>query len=346
MFGFIKKKLKQSIDSISKKIEKPKPEKVRPEEEPKPKKKVEMKKPKKVGPEKVVRPEKVGIFKKIRKKVSEKKVSEDEFENIFSELELGLLENNIAFDVIQRIKESLKEDMLSKPIRRGKTSEFLSRSLRKAFDDVLFDANARTVLKGDKPLKFMFVGVNGCGKTTSIAKFTQWLKKNKKSVVLSASDTFRAASIEQLGKHAASLGVKMVKHQYKSDAAAVAFDAVSHAKAHGVDVVLIDTAGRSHANVNLMDELRKIHRVVKPDYVVFVADALTGNDAVEQALKFNEVVPLDFSIITKADVDQKGGAILSVAYITKKPIFFLGVGQGYDDLEPFDKQKILSRLFD
>lgn len=365
MFGFIKKKLKNSIDSISKKIEKKEePEEIieKPVEEvapvektvKKPKKKIEEKieTPKPVSEaaeeeaEVVEVPEKRGFFKRIRKKVSEKEISESEFENIISELEMGLLENNVAFRVIEKIKESLREELVSKPIPRGKSGEVITSALRKAFDEVLIEANTDELFVKKKPIKFMFVGVNGCGKTTSIAKFTKWLKKNKMSVVLSASDTFRAASIEQLGKHADALKVKMVKHQYKSDAAAVAFDAVSYAKARDIDVVLIDTAGRSHANANLMDELKKIHRVVDPDYVVFVADALTGNDAVEQAGKFNEVVPFDFSILSKADVDQKGGAILSVAYVTEKPILFLGIGQGYDDLEEFDKKKILRRLFE
>jgi fused signal recognition particle receptor len=365
MFGFIKKKLKSSIESISKKIERSEEaeeilEEVeagpveKPEKKPSKKKKKFEKPEISPEPEKISReaeiaeelPAKKGFFSRIRKKVSEKQVSESEFEKIFSELEIGLLENNVAFAVIESIKNSLKDDLVDKPISRGKTEEIITNSLIKAFDKVLIEGNPNELLAGKKPVKFLFVGVNGCGKTTSIAKFANWLKKNKMSVVLSASDTFRAASIEQLGKHAEKLNIKMVKHQYKSDAAAVAFDAVSYAKAKNIDVVLIDTAGRSHANTNLMDELKKIHRVIDPDYVVFVADALTGNDAVEQARKFDEVVPINFSILTKADVDQKGGAILSVAYVTEKPILFLGVGQGYDDFEPFDKKKILKRLFE
>lgn len=172
----------------------------------------------------------------------------------------------------------------------------------------------------------------------------KWLQKNGYSTVIAASDTFRAASIEQLEKHAERLGVKVIKHKYGADPAAVAFDAIEYAKAHKIDCVLIDSAGRQHSNTNLMDELKKLKRVAKPTFTIFVADALTGNDAVEQAREFSEKIGYDFSILAKADVDQKGGAILSVSYISKKPIAFLGVGQDYADLEPFNKEKILEKL--
>jgi fused signal recognition particle receptor len=214
---------------------------------------------------------------------------------------------------------------------------------------VLIEAEPGLILREirkHKPAKLMFVGFNGVGKTTSMAKVAQWLMKNRMSVVFAASDTFRAASIEQLEKHADALKVRMIKHQYKSDAAAVAYDAVNYAKARNINAVLIDTAGRSHTNKNLMEELKKIHRVIQPEFVIFVGDALTGNDAVEQAAKFNDAIPVDYAILTKADVDQKGGAILSVSHAIGKPVLFLGVGQGYKDLEPFKKQQILKRLFD
>jgi len=196
----------------------------------------------------------------------------------------------------------------------------------------------------DKNLKIMFIGVNGVGKTTSLAKFAYLLKSQGKGVVIAASDTFRAASIEQLEVHCQKLGLKLVKHTYGSDAAAVAFDAVKHAEATNKDVVLIDTAGRSHSNANLMRELVKIKKVVKPDITIFVGDSLTGNDVVNQAKLFNEQIGIDYIILSKADVDQKGGAIISAGYITKKPILFLGTGQGYDDLERFTKEKVLKRL--
>lgn len=334
MFGSLKKKLKESIRVFSRKVEQA-PEEVvdAPKDEEIPK----------VVPDSGKKVEKVSIIRRVKKRVVEKKLSASDLESIFKPLELSLLESGVAFEVIARVRKELESQMVNKPIKRGKTESIVNKALENAFVSVLMRPEVPSFKK--KPTVIMFVGVNGAGKTTSLAKFCNWLKKRKKSCVLAASDTFRAASIEQLEKHAAKLGVRVIKHDYGSDAAAVAYDAVEHARSKGIDVVLIDTAGRSHANVNLMDELRKIKRVAKPDYIFFIGDALVGNDAVEQAESFNEAVGIDFSMLAKADVDQKGGAILSVAYVTKKPILFLGTGQGYDDLEVFDKDKILKRIF-
>ena len=199
-------------------------------------------------------------------------------------------------------------------------------------------------LKEKKPCVVCFFGVNGSGKTTTIAKITHLLKKNNLSVVLAASDTFRAAAIDQLEEHAKKLGVKLIKHQYGADAAAVAFDAIKHAEAKGVDVVLIDTAGRMHSDVNLMDEMKKIVRVAKPDLKVFVGESIVGNDCVEQAKRFDQSVGIDAIILTKADVDEKGGAIVSVGKVVGKPIAFLGVGQNYDDLMKIDEKFIFDSI--
>ena len=190
----------------------------------------------------------------------------------------------------------------------------------------------------------MFFGINGSGKTTTIAKMTKMLLDKKLKVVIAASDTFRAAAIHQLQEHADKLGVKLIKHDYGADPAAVAFDAIKYAEAHGIDVVLIDTAGRLHSNVNLIDEMKKVARVAKPDMKIFVGESITGNDCVEQARSFNEAIGIDGIILAKADVDEKGGAAVSVSYITKKPILFLGTGQGYDDLTPFRSELIVESL--
>jgi fused signal recognition particle receptor len=198
--------------------------------------------------------------------------------------------------------------------------------------------------KKEKPYIIAFFGINGSGKTTSIAKIANMLKENRISCVLAASDTFRAASIEQLQQHADKVGVKMIKHSYGADPAAVAFDAIKHAKAKNIDVVLIDTAGRMHSNQNLLDEMRKIIRVAKPDLKIFVGESITGNDCVEQAKTFNEAVGIDGIILAKADVDEKGGAAVSVSYITKKPIMYLGVGQKYSDLQEFDSGIVVKGL--
>jgi len=195
-----------------------------------------------------------------------------------------------------------------------------------------------------KPLIILFVGVNGVGKTTNLAKLAKLFQDNKKSVVFAAADTFRAAAIEQLEAHAKKLKIKMIKHKYGADPAAVAFDAIAHAKAKGVDVVMIDTAGRQHASEDLMKELQKIRKVTQPDYTILVVDALTGNDAVEQARYFSEKIGIDGIIVSKTDADERGGAIISVGYETGKPILFLGMGQTYKDLERFDPKALLKKM--
>ena len=191
----------------------------------------------------------------------------------------------------------------------------------------------------------MFIGVNGSGKTLAIGKIAAMLKKQGCSSVMAAGDTFRAGAIEQLSIHADNVGVKIVKHGPGADPAAVAFDAIEHAKAKHKDVVLLDTAGRMQTNVNLMDEMTKIKRVAKPDLIIFVGDALSGNDAVEQAKRFNEAVGIDGVILTKVDTDAKGGSALSVAYTIGKPLLFIGVGQGYEDQIPFEPEWMIENIF-
>jgi fused signal recognition particle receptor len=198
--------------------------------------------------------------------------------------------------------------------------------------------------KKAEPFIIVFVGINGTGKTTTIAKVCRFLNKRGYSVVIACSDTYRAGSIEQLEEHAKRLGIKMVKHSYGADPAAVAYDTISHAKSHGINVVLIDTAGRMQTNQNLMNELVKIKRVVKPDLTVLTIDSLIGNDAVMQAEEFHKAVGVDATILTKVDADVKGGSALSVTYVTQKPILFIGTGQNYDDLEQFDPERFVQMI--
>jgi len=190
----------------------------------------------------------------------------------------------------------------------------------------------------------VFFGINGTGKTTTIAKVANLLLKNKISCVLAAGDTFRAASIEQIQHHADNLNLKVIKHDYGADPAAVAFDAIKHAKAHNIDAVLIDTAGRMHTSGNLLSEMEKICRVTDPDLKIFVAESIAGNDAIQQAKNFDETIGIDGAILTKADVDDKGGTAISISYVTKKPILFLGTGQEYDNIEVFNKEKFIEHL--
>jgi len=339
--------IKEKKEEIRPKIEEKQPE-VK-EEKVKKELKSEIKKeePKQIPKEPA---KKKGFFKKITSKVTEKvtttKISEKKFDELFWNLELALLENNVAVEVIEKIKNDLKKDLTQRPIARGKVQDTVVVSLKRSISE-LFDVeqvNLFDKIKSKKPFVVCFVGVNGSGKTTSIAKVAHLLEQNGFSVVLAAADTFRAAAIDQLQLHADNLGVKLIKHDYGSDAAAVAFDAVKHAESKKKDVVLIDTAGRLHSDHNLVEEMKKIVRVSKPDMIVFVGESITGNDCTEQAQRFNQAVKLDGIILSKADIDEKGGAAISVSYVTKKPILYIGTGQEYKDLELFNKEKLLSSI--
>ena len=284
--------------------------------------------------------------------IKEKSISEDDVEDILFELELGLLEADVAMDVSSVVVESVKNDLVGQKIKRSSDiEEYTYKALKNAVSKIIdIEGKSMTELLEEKvaqgePLVVMLVGINGTGKTTTIGKLSNYYIKKGYTPVIAASDTFRAGAIEQVQYHADNLGVKLIKHEKGSDPAAVAFDAVQHARAKGKELVLIDTAGRMQTNTNLMDEMKKIRRVSKPDLVVFVGDALTGNDATEQARKFNEAIDIDGVILTKADADSKGGAALSVGYIIKKPIFFLGMGQSYDDIKEYDADWMLEQIF-
>ena len=284
--------------------------------------------------------------------IKEKSISEDDVEDILFELELGLLEADVAMDVSSVVVESVKNDLVGQKIKRSSDiEEYTYEALKNAVAKIInIEGKSMTELLEEKvaqgePLVVMLVGINGTGKTTTIGKLSNYYIKKGYTPVIAASDTFRAGAIEQVQYHADNLGVKLIKHEKGSDPAAVAFDAVQHARAKGKELVLIDTAGRMQTNTNLMDEMKKIRRVSKPDLVVFVGDALTGNDATEQARKFNEAIDIDGVILTKADADSKGGAALSIGYIIKKPILFLGMGQSYDDIKEYDADWMLNQLF-
>jgi len=275
-------------------------------------------------------------------------INEDKLNDLLWDLEIGLLESDVAYSVIESIKNDIKEEFKYVSFEKSKISELVENVLRNAIEHVLKSSEIdfdEFIDNSRKPVVIMFVGVNGSGKTLSIGKMATLLKKRGKSSVMAAGDTFRAGAIDQLGIHADNVGVKLVKHGPGADPAAVAFDAIEHAKAKHKDVVLLDTAGRMQTNVNLMDEMAKIKRVAKPDLILFVGDALAGNDAVEQAKRFNEIVGIDGVILTKVDTDAKGGSALSVAYTIGKPLLFIGVGQGYEDQIPFDPKWMIDNIF-
>jgi fused signal recognition particle receptor len=283
-------------------------------------------------------------------KLKYKKIDLDSIENLWYDLQMVLLENDVSYEVTELIYEELKKNVIGIEVPRfSDLREYVKEVLRKILSDILDEAGSLDLLKYVRdydayPFVILFLGVNGVGKTTTIAKIAYLFKEDGFKVSLACSDTFRAGAIEQLRIHSSRLSVPMIAQQYGADPAAVAYDAVEYAKNRGYHVVLIDTAGRQHSNINLMEELKKICRVVEPHYKILVVDALTGQDAVFQARMFHEAVGVDGVVFTKVDSDVKGGAIVSVASVIKRPILFLGVGQDYKDLIYFDKNRYLSEV--
>ena len=285
-------------------------------------------------------------------KVTTTELKADNLNPILSEFKLTLAENDVAYPVADRICNELEERLVGVQVKRLEDrKKIVEESLRQILLEVMQTKDKIDLLKkaADKrhenqPLILLFVGINGTGKTTTIAKVAQFLREKGYSVVLACSDTYRAGSIEQLEEHAKRLGLRIIKHKYGADPAAVAYDAISHAKAHGINVALIDTAGRMQTNTNLMNELAKIKRVVSPDLTILTVDSLAGNDAVMQAEEFHKSIGIDATILTKVDADVKGGSALSVTYITQKPILFIGTGQKYKDLELFDPEKFVQMI--
>jgi len=288
-------------------------------------------------------------FTSILEKFSKTELKGEKVDQILQDFKISLLKNDVALPVAEKICDDLKKSVEGVEVDRFKDPRpVVEKALRSTLTDILRTEKAVDLMelaaekKREKtPIVIVFFGINGTGKTTSIAKVAKLLLNKGYSVVLACSDTYRAGSIEQLEEHAKRLGVRMIKHDYGADAAAVAFDAVAHAKAHDVNAVLIDTAGRMETDKNLMMELAKIKRVIRPDLSILVVDALTGNDAVAQAEEFDKAVGIDAAIVTKVDADAKGGACLSVSYVTGKPIIFVGNGQRYEDMVRFEPEKLV-----
>jgi fused signal recognition particle receptor len=371
MFGILKEKLKKAVKSIVEKVEKKEkvaekaeavkekieklPEDVEPEkvlEEVKAEEVPEIKKEVEEAVEKVkkVKPrERKGLLKKITEKVvkkfTEKKLTEEDLEPILNDLATDLLEADVSFSVAESLKEELKKSLVGVEVKKGKENELVISALKTSLLKILSvpSVNLEELIKKKKPCLLLFLGFNGSGKTTSLAKIGKWLVNRGYSCVFAAADTFRAGSEEQLEEHARRLGIRVVKHKYGADPAAVIFDAVRHAEASGIDFVLADTAGRSHTNENLMNEMKKIIRVNKPDLKILVVDSLIGNDALMQAKFFGEV-GLDAVVFTKTDINEKGGAIISVVNELKKPVLFVCDGQDYKDIEEFSPEKFVDNL--
>jgi len=275
-------------------------------------------------------------------------IDEDDLEPYLDDLEMALLRSDVEMGVAREILDGVRENLTGETRRRLSSTGNLARdALREALFDVIsvgqFDFEER-IAEAEKPVTIIFTGVNGVGKTTTIAKLSRYLEEQGFTTVLANGDTYRAGANEQLQQHAENLGEKVISHEQGSDPAAVIYDAVEYADANDVDVVLGDTAGRLHTSEGLMDQLAKIDRVIDPDMTLFVDEAVAGKDAVNRAREFDEAATVDGSILTKADADPQGGAAISIAHVTGKPILFLGTGQGYDDIERFDPEWIVDEL--
>lgn len=304
------------------------------------------------------------MFDKLRKALSnieiknigQKEISEKDIDDNLFDLQLALLESDVAQEVIDNLSVKLKKELIGIKVERGQ------QNIEKAIKTKIHSAVAEMFTRSGKidliqkiktkkearggPFAIVFLGINGTGKTTTVAKMAHLLHKNGISVVLAAGDTHRAGAIEQLTQHAEKLSLKVISQRYGSDPSAVARDALDFGRKHHVDAVLIDTAGRMQTAKNLMDEINKIVRVVKPDMKLFIGDSLAGNDTINQAREFFQYTDFDGAVLTKTDADAKGGAAISIVHITSKPIVYLGVGQGYDDIVPFDSDKFLESIFD
>jgi fused signal recognition particle receptor len=293
-------------------------------------------------------------FSNLYDRIAKSELKGKDLDNILDEFQLSLIESDVAVSAADFISNELREKLkdvqfarFTDPRARVKVilQEVLLSVLQKGGQLDIFAIVDKKKSVGE-PAILVFIGINGTGKTTSIAKLAYVLQKKGRTVILAASDTYRSGSIEQLEEHARRIGVRVIKHQYGADPAAVAFDAVNYAKAHRINAVLIDTAGRMQNNKNLLEEMRKIVRVTNPDLTILVVDALTGNDAVEQGKVFSEAVKIDGIILAKLDADVKGGSAISLSYIMGKPVAMVGTGQKYDDLEPFQAEAIVKNLID
>ncbi len=295
------------------------------------------------------------LISKITDKVSEKKneilkqevVIKEKHLKILDDYKLLFLEADVAYEVSERILNDIKRSLLGKRVKRKDVEKVIKESIYNVLDNIIpnnFNLIDYIKSKEKKPFIILFLGINGSGKTLTLVKVANLLKKNNLSCVIAASDTFRAAAIEQLEKLASKINVRVIKHKYGADPAAVAFDAIKHAESRRKDVVLIDTAGRMETDEDLLREMEKIARVTKSDFNVLVIDSTTGNVAYDIVTMFSKYVRIDGVIVTKTDVDTKGGCILTISYLLKKPIIFITDGQELEDIKAFDKRKFLNEL--
>jgi fused signal recognition particle receptor len=294
-------------------------------------------------------------FSRAAKGISQKELTEKVLDDVLLDLQIALLESDVAQEVVDDLSEKLKKELLGLKLEKEQeATQIIQSKLRAAVGQIFaqtnrFDLIEKIAAKKEAkagPFVIVFLGINGTGKTTTVAKIANLLRKAGFSVVVAAGDTHRAGAIEQLEQHTTRLSIKIVKQRYGADPSSVGRDAYDHAKKNHIDIVLMDTAGRMQTSKNLMDEMGKIVRVVKPDVKLFIGDALAGNDTINQAREFFDYTNFDGAILTKVDADAKGGSAISIAHITSRPIIYIGMGQGYDDIIPFDSNKFIESLFE
>ncbi|MDQ4017203.1 MAG: signal recognition particle-docking protein FtsY [Thermoproteota archaeon] len=294
-------------------------------------------------------------FSRAAKSVAQKELTEKVLDDVLLDLQIALLESDVAQEVVDELSEKLKKELLGLKLEKEQeATEIVQSKLRTAVAEIFartnrFDLIEKIKMKKEAkggPFVVVFLGINGTGKTTTVAKIANLMRKAGFSVVVAAGDTHRAGAIEQLEQHTNRLFLKIVKQRYGADPSSVGRDAYDHAKKNHIDIVLMDTAGRMQTSKNLMDEMGKIVRVVKPDVKLFIGDALAGNDTINQAREFFHYTNFDGAILTKVDADAKGGSAISIAHITSRPIVYIGIGQGYDDIIPFDSNKFIASLFE
>lgn len=281
----------------------------------------------------------------VKSAVAEKELDEETLDPLLEDLRLKLLKNNVSLAAAEAIEEELRETLAGEEVRRGKAEQKVEDAVKEVLLELLDDSFdlAHALDEADEPPVMFLMGFNGSGKTTTAGKLGSMLEGLGMDVVLGAGDTFRAASIEQLEEHGENIGAKVISHEYESDPAAVAYDAVEHADNED-KIAIIDTAGRSHSDQNLMNELDKMVRVNDPDISFLVVDALAGNDVLEQAEAYEGM--FDAIIVTKMDVDENGGAIISISQRSGKPVAYLGTGQDYEDIEEFDKEEFVDQILE
>ncbi|MDD3159380.1 MAG: signal recognition particle-docking protein FtsY [Candidatus ainarchaeum sp.] len=346
LFSFLKFNKKKEIENLN--IDQKSNELINDKIKPKLEQKIQIKELKKVDEDKRELKAKVSTTGKLTSIFSGKIIiKESDISDLLFELELSLLESDVEQDCATEIISQIKQKLIGKEVSSKNINEILNEIIKEILID-LMKTNEIDLLNeiknSEKPYKILMLGPNGAGKTTTLAKLTYYLKNNGLNCILAASDTFRSGAIDQLQEHANRLDVKLIKQQYGADPTAVAFDAMQSAKANNFDVLLIDSAGRQETNKNLMNELKKLERVIRPNLKIYVGEAYTGQGLLDMASEFNGMIGIDAFILTKIDADAKGGTTISLIYKLKKPILYIGTGQEYKDFEKFESKFILDRI--